>query len=157
MHFYSQSLCNQTHQLKAWFVAGEGEERWPERLDSRPAVKKRVKALESWHWMPEWKNKTGIPRRNDFIFSICCPQVQRGLWVATDLMSLTCDICRADWKWLEASVCLCRCSCVYRARQAESGLCQQPASQPGHCLLLLIGRVFISMHDGQCAWMCVFR
>lgn len=45
-------------------------------------------------------------------------------------MSLTCDICRADWKWLEARVCLRRCSCVYRARQAESGLCQQPTSQP---------------------------
>lgn len=74
-------------------------------------------------------------------FSVCCPEERRSLWVATHLMSLTCDICRADWEWLEASVCLQHSSNVCGAERAQSGLCQ-------HCLLLLIAGVFISVHEG---------
>lgn len=80
------------------------------------------------------------------LFLNLLPSNPSGLWVATNLMSLTCDICRADWKWLEASVCLCHCLSL--PGRLSLGFVSIP---PGDCLLLLIVNAFLGMRDGQCA------
>lgn len=96
--FYSTSLSNQTHHLvkkrdlTADVQVGEGL-----KPRSRDAEEESEEVqLYSSIWPPQ----------------VCT------LWVATDLMSLTCDICRADWKWLEARGCLRRCVRVYRGKAA---------------------------------------
>lgn len=80
-----------------WEVSG-GLDRETQGLKS-PGVQPRRRTIT---------NKSGVPRRKDFISMAQAAGGWVGGWVAADLMSLACDICRADWKWPEARVCRLR-------------------------------------------------